>query len=48
MGYMTRFTLNVQLLIAGRIAALEDETPLREVIRQLREENEEARYALEA
>ncbi len=46
MGYQTNYTLKAELLIGGKPAELKDDSPLLEVIKQLREENEEARYSL--
>lgn len=46
MGYQTNYTLRVNLLIANKIAELTNRSPLLEVIKQLRETNEEAQYSL--
>ena len=48
MGYYTQHSLKVDLLIGGKIAQLLDPAPLTAVIAQLREEVEEAKYALDA
>ncbi len=47
MGYNTRYSLNVQLLIANKPAQLMDDSPLYEVIKRLRAENQEAAYVID-
>jgi len=46
MGYNTHYSLHLDLMIGSKKAELLDDEPLREVIKKLREENEEARFAL--
>lgn len=47
MGYNTHYSLKVELMIGSKVAELVDESPLSEVIKELREGNEEAAYVLD-
>lgn len=47
MGYQTNYDLSLTLMIGGKPAELKDNSPLTEVITQLRSELEEAKYSLE-
>jgi hypothetical protein len=47
MGYNTLYSLKCDFLVGGQIAQLKDVAPLSEVIRQLREESEDAHAALD-
>ena len=47
MGYGTRYHLDVNFVVNNIPVKLEDDTPLLSVIEELRQENEEAKYALE-
>jgi hypothetical protein len=47
MGYATRYTLRVDFTVGGKVAALRDSEPLDSLLIALREENEDARHALD-
>jgi hypothetical protein len=46
MGYNTRYSLKAELMIGGKVAKLEDASPLDALIAELRAGNEEALYVL--
>jgi hypothetical protein len=46
MGYTTKYSLNVDLIIGGQKAQLVNNAPLQEVINKLRATNEAAKYSL--
>ena len=48
MGYNTRYSLKVELMVEGKVVELVDDAPLAAVIAELRESNEEANYSLDA
>ena len=47
MGYQTSYSLKAELFIGGRKAELVDDSPLQEVIKELRDTNGNAEYALD-
>jgi len=47
MGYQTDYSIKLTLMIGGKPATLTDDSPLLEVIKQLRESNEDAGFALD-
>lgn len=47
MGYNTRYSLKVELLIGGKAAELVNDAPLTRLIQELRGSCEEAKYALD-
>src|SRR5690242_6334705 len=47
MGYSTRYSLSVELLIGGQKAKLADDAPLLAIIEQFRAEHGGAEYALD-
>lgn len=46
MGYSTKYSLKTELVIAGEVAELVDDSPLQAVIGQLRKQDENSKYAI--